>query len=124
MLGHAERWFWEGLAGFTTDETGPGFQRFGIRPQMPTGIDSVQANYHSIQGVISSGWTRKGTGVEMTVSIPINTVATIYVPTQSPATVTESGVPVAMAPGVTAVRPGTGNVAVDVGSGHYDFVAY
>ena len=28
-----------------------------------------------------------------------------------------------MAPGVTAVRPGTGVVAVDVGSGNYDFVA-
>jgi alpha-L-rhamnosidase len=123
MLGHAERWFWEGLAGFTTDEAGPGFQRFVVQPQMPTGIDSVQANYHSAQGVISSGWVRHGTGVEMTVSVPVNALATIYVPTQSPATVTESGNPVETAPGVTAVRPGTGGVAVDVGSGHYDFVA-
>jgi len=59
----------------------------------------------------------------VTVSIPVNTVATVYVPAQSASSITESGAPVAMAAGVTAVRLGTGVVAVDVGSGTYDFVA-
>jgi len=123
MFGHAERWLWEGLAGITTDPSAPGFQRILIQPQMPAGIDSVQATYHSSQGVISSAWVRSATGVEVTVSIPVNTVATVYVPAQSASSITESGAPVAMAAGVTAVRLGTGVVAVDVGSGTYDFVA-
>jgi hypothetical protein len=123
MLGHAERWLWEGLAGIQTDESGPGFQRFAIQPQMPTGIDSVTAAYHSIHGPISSAWVRHATGVEVTVSVPVNTVATIYIPTQDATTVTESGTPVAKARGVTAVRAASNAIAVDVGSGTYDFVA-
>jgi alpha-L-rhamnosidase len=123
MFGHAERWFWEGLAGIMTDPSSPGFQRILIEPQMPTGIDSVQATYHSSQGVISSAWARSATGVEMNVSIPVNATATVYVPAQSAASITESGAPVAMAAGVTAVRLGKGVVAVDIGSGTYDFVA-
>jgi alpha-L-rhamnosidase len=122
MFGHMERWFWEGLAGLNTDESAPGFQRFVVQPQMPTGIDSVTATHHAMEGVISTSWVRKGTGVELTVSVPVNTAATIYVPTQDPATVTESGVPVASAPGVTAVTT-TGGIAASVGSGTYDFVA-
>ncbi len=123
MLGHAERWLWEGLAGFQTDESGPGFARVIIRPQMPPGIDSVTASHQSSHGSIASAWTRRGAGVELTVTVPVNTVATVYVPTQNLATVTESGGPVATARGVTATRPVAGALAIDVGSGHYDFVA-
>ncbi|MDP9037579.1 MAG: glycoside hydrolase family 78 protein [Myxococcota bacterium] len=123
MLGHAERWLWEGLAGFNTDESSPGFARAIVKPQMPAGIDSVTATHATSHGVIESAWTRHGAGVELIVTVPVNTVATVYVPTGSPATVTESGVPVGMATGVTAVRPSPGALAVDVGSGRYDFMA-
>jgi alpha-L-rhamnosidase len=123
MLGHAERWLWEGLAGIQTDEAGVGFQHFSVRPQTPVGIDSVTATFHSIRGPIASAWTRRGTGIELQVTVPVSAAATIYVPTAQAATVTESGTPVASARGITAVRPMTGAVAVDVGSGTYDFVA-
>ena len=120
MLGHIERWFWESLAGFGTEESFPGFERFILAPQMPTGIQSVSATHHAPQGTISSGWVRGTAGVELTVSVPVNTLATVYVPGGA---VTESGVPVASARGVTAVTPYDGGVAIDVGSGSYDFVA-
>ncbi|MDP9001390.1 MAG: glycoside hydrolase family 78 protein, partial [Myxococcota bacterium] len=123
MLGHAERWFWEGLAGMLPDDTAPGFARFFVKPQLPIGIDSVQATYHSMHGMIASSWVRRPTGVDLTVSVPVNTSATIYIPTQNPSGVTESGIPLASAPGVTAVRAMTGAIAVDVGSGQYVFSA-
>jgi alpha-L-rhamnosidase len=120
MFGHMERWFWEGLAGLNTDESNPGFEHFFVEPQMPTGIDSVTATHHAMQGLISISWVRSGTGVELTVSVPVNTRATIGLPATSTA-VTESGLPVASAPGVTAVTPTTDGIAVEVGSGSYDF---
>lgn len=121
MLGQIERWFWEGLAGLNAEA---GFSRFVVRPQMPVGIDSVQATYHSAQGLIASAWTRRAQGgVEIRVSIPVNTAATVVVPTRDPASVTESGAPLATALGVLAVHPSSDTVSVDVGSGNYVFVA-
>jgi len=122
MLGQIERWFWEGLAGLNPDDTGPGFRRFVVRPQMPAGIDSVQATYHSTQGLIASAWTRRVAGFEVKVSVPVNASATVYLPAQNPTSATEGGAPIAAAPGVTAVRPAAGGLAVDIGSGDYVFV--
>lgn len=83
----------------------------------------MSATYHSRQGLIASAWSRSEAGVTLRVSVPVNAVATIQVPTDNPAEVTESDVPAATAPGVTAVRTVSGGIEVDVGSGSYEFVA-
>lgn len=122
MFGHVERWFWEGLAGINTDDRGPGFRRFVIRRQMPEGIDPVSATYRSAQGLIASRWERRGGQLVMHVSVPVNTTATIHLPTRDAGAVTEHGVPLRRARGVAAVRPAGDGLAVAVGSGHYEMV--
>ncbi|MEO8564448.1 MAG: family 78 glycoside hydrolase catalytic domain [bacterium] len=122
MFGHIERWFWEGLAGINPDSAGPGFGRFAIRPQFVDGLDSVSAAYHTTHGLIETSWTKRRGMVTMRVSVPVNTIATIYLPTGTVEAITEGGVAVRRARGVTAVHVSGDRVAVEAGSGHYQFV--
>jgi alpha-L-rhamnosidase len=142
MLGHAEEWLYRGLGGINPDPAGPGFKKFIINPQPQTGLTSVDVQYHSIRGLIASSW-RQGTataavtapaatgasaggaGLTLNVSVPVNTTATIYVPTASPQAVTEGGRPVtAGASGIVSVdATAPGAAVLVVGSGNYTFTA-
>ena len=124
MLGHAEEWLYSGLGGISTDPAAPGWKKFIVRPQPQTGVASVNVQYHSIQGPITSAWQRgAGTAVTYTVSIPPNTTATITLPTANPAGVTEGGMPATSAPGITANTTGTSTLQLVAGSGNYVFMA-
>ncbi|MEO8622305.1 MAG: family 78 glycoside hydrolase catalytic domain [bacterium] len=122
MFGHIERWFWEGLAGINPDSAGPGFGRFVIRPQISEGIDSVSARYHSAHGVIATTWMKRDGIVTMRVSVPVNTVATIHLPAREAKSITEGGIAIGRARGITSVRTAAGRVVVEAGSGDYRFV--
>ena len=60
MLGHAEEWFYRGLAGIVPDPSSPGFRRFSIRPQIVGDLTWVAASYDSMLGRIACGWERQG----------------------------------------------------------------
>jgi hypothetical protein len=123
MLGHAEEWLYNGLGGINPDPSGPGWRKFFIHPQPQTGLTSVDAEYHSIRGPIVSNWQQSGTGLTLTVVVPVNATATITIPTSNPAAVTESGAPAATAPGVTSSTAQTNALVLVVGSGQYVFAA-
>jgi hypothetical protein len=123
MLGHAEEWLYNGLGGINPDPTGPGFKKFFIRPQPQTGLVSVDAEYHSIRGLIVSNWQQGATGLTLSVTVPVNTTATITIPTKNPAAVTESGAPAATAAGVISNTAQASALELVVGSGQYVFAA-
>jgi alpha-L-rhamnosidase len=101
----------------------PGFKKFFIHPQPQTGLTSVDAEYHSVRGLIVSNWQQSGTGLTMSVTVPANTTATITIPTSNPAAVTESGAAAATAPGVISNSVQANALLLVVGSGQYVFVA-
>jgi len=123
MLGHAEEWLYRGLAGINPDAAGPGFKRFRVSPQPQAGLTSVDAQYHSTHGLIGSSWQQGPSGLTMTVTVPVNTAATIQVPTSNPPAVTEAGAPAATARGVVSSSSTAGALVLQVGSGLYTFVA-
>ena len=57
----------------------------------------------------------------MDVTIPVNTSATVFVPSKDGAGVTESGKPAAQAQGVKFLRRENGAAILAVGSGTYRF---
>ena len=57
----------------------------------------------------------------MTIEVPANTTATVYVPAKDAAQVTESGGPVDQADGVKLLRMEEGRAVFEVGSGAYAF---
>ena len=59
----------------------------------------------------------------MEVTIPANTTATVYVPAEEEAGVTESGTPAMKAIGVKFLRMENDAAVYDVGSGTYRFLS-
>jgi alpha-L-rhamnosidase len=93
------------------------------------GIDWIKASYRSPQGKIASAWKKEGGQLKLDVTIPANTTAVVSLPLNVNATdelakkVTESGKPLAEAPGVKVLDKAEPlHVDVEVGAGEYHFV--
>jgi hypothetical protein len=127
MLGHAEEWLYRGLGGLNPDPGGPGFKKFVVKPQPQTGLASVDVQYHSVRGQIAVSWQQQAapgpTRLTISVTVPVNTTATVYVPTTDPSAVTEGGRPVASVSGIASMPAVAGAAVLVVGSGHYVFAA-
>jgi hypothetical protein len=121
MLGHAEEWFYTGLAGIRPDPAAPGFKRFLIQPAIVGDLTWVKAHHDSPYGRIASAWRRDGRKFTLEVQIPPNTAATIYVPAMDMATVREGGKPLAKVRDLKLLRAEPGAAVVEAGSGRYRF---
>jgi alpha-L-rhamnosidase len=114
-------WFYQGPAGIRPDETGPGFKKIIIKPAVVGDLTWVKCSYNSIHGRIVSNWQREGDQLTITVTIPINTTATVYVPAKDAAGVTESNKAAAKAAGVKFLKMENSAAVYAVGSGTYRF---
>lgn len=118
-LGACAEWFYRGILGI--DQLQPGFKKIIVAPQIGGALTSAQGYYDSIQGRIASSWQFTNKTVTLNVNIPANTTADIYVPTTNANAITESGVPIASALGVTYVGVSNNAAIYNVGSGSYQF---
>ena len=111
-------WFYRCLGGISPDM--PGFKSFTIRPDVGH-LDWVKCDHECPYGLIRSDWSRADGRLTMRVDVPPNTTATVCVPTQESAGVTESGKPAAAAAGVKFLRMDCQAAVYAVGSGSYRF---
>jgi hypothetical protein len=123
MLGHIMEWFYADLAGIAGDPSGPGFTRMIIRPEPVGDLTWVKAAYNSVRGRIAVGWKRGDGKFNLHLEIPVNTVATLYLPASSPDAVCESGSRAANARGIRFLRAVDKHAVYEVASGTYEFVA-
>jgi alpha-L-rhamnosidase len=78
--GNIAMWHMEALAGIRPDPDGPGFKKFIIKPAVVGDLSWVEAHHDSPHGRIESSWRREGGKVTMTVLVPANTTARIFIP--------------------------------------------
>ena len=121
MLGHVMEWFYSGLAGIQIDLSATGYEQIIIKPEIVGDLTWVKGEYNSLYGKIKCSWQLNGNILRMQVTIPLNTVATIYVPTADLESVTESGKPAAGADGVEFQNIENGRADYYIGSGSYSF---
>jgi alpha-L-rhamnosidase len=108
------------IAGIRPDPSDPGFRHIIIRP-VPGNLTWAKARYDSIAGPVAVAWQRDSGKFVLHVSIPANTLATVYLPAESEQSVTEGGRPLSHAPGVKFLQAEENHVKVAIGSGEYDF---
>jgi alpha-L-rhamnosidase len=123
MLGHIMEWFYADLAGIQRDPDVPAFKKIIIKPAICGDLTWAKATYESPYGTIASGWKRDNGKFTLDVTIPPNTTATVYLPTSDPNSLTESGTPASVAPGVKPLKSDGNLAAFGIDSGHYIFVA-
>jgi alpha-L-rhamnosidase len=85
------------------------------------GFSWVKASYNSIRGPVASAWKIDGKRFQLDVTIPANSIATIYVPAESVQSVTESGRALDRISGLKLLRYEAGRAVLEVGSGRYEF---
>lgn len=117
-------WFIEGVAGIQLDPEQPGYKHFSIRPGIVGDLTWAKGEFDSQYGKIVSDWKVKDSELELRVEVPTNTSATVCVPTDDPASVTESGKPADESRGVHRVKSADCDAAFEVDSGVYVFRAH
>lgn len=120
---HIGAWFTEGLAGIQPDPNGPGYKRFIIKPGVLTSkrLDWVKGRFESPYGTIRSEWQLRNGTLELRVSVPPNTTATLYLPTTDPKSVKEGGTVLGKVRGVKRLRDDTSQSVLELQPGNYVF---
>lgn len=121
MFGSVSAWFIDYIGGIRPDDSAVAFDRFTICPNIVGGLTDADAKYQSIRGPIGCQWRVEAGKLQMNVTIPPNTTATVYVPTTDIGSVTEGGKPAAEAPGVRQLPSQERAAVFEVGGGQYRF---
>jgi alpha-L-rhamnosidase len=80
-LGSVGEWMFRYMAGIEVDPSEPGFRHVIIRPRPGGRLTHVKASYESLYGSIKVEWNLSEKGsFRLTVEIPANTTATVWVP--------------------------------------------
>jgi len=120
-LGSCGEYLFGGIGGIRP--ASPGFKTIRIDPVVCEGLNWASTRFDSIQGRIATSWKQEGKHFALEVTVPANTTATVYIPAQDTASITESGKPAAQAEGVKFLRQETGKAVFEVGSGTYKFTS-
>jgi alpha-L-rhamnosidase len=123
LVGDLSIWLYESIGGIKSDAAKPGFKHIVMRPIPIVGLASAAASHNSMYGMIRSEWKIEGGRFIWNVTVPVNTTATVYVPSVDGAQVAESGKLASQADGVTFLRNEDGAAIYELASGSYRFIA-
>jgi alpha-L-rhamnosidase len=121
MLGHAEEWFYNGLAGIDFDLSRSSDREIEIHPYIVGGVASAEATFDSVLGRIASQWNCKDGDCTLDVTIPVGADAQVRIPSTHASSVTESGKAFPKMPGVRFIRTAKDAVICEIESGQYHF---
>lgn len=121
MLGHLMEWLYSGLAGIRSSDESIAYKEFIIHPEPVGDLKSAKAEFASPYGKIESSWVKKDGSFELSVQIPPNTSARIYLPATAGSMIKESGRDVKGNPAFQNVKFEKGRAVVAIGSGSYLF---
>jgi alpha-L-rhamnosidase len=112
-------WLYRVAAGI--DAGKPGYKHIYIRPRPGNGLTFVEASLDSPYGVIKSAWKKDGDALEIRVTIPANTTASIILPFAKQDAVYESGKKLQCSEGVTVSKQTDNGLMLELVSGQYLF---
>lgn len=120
-LGSVGEWLYRYVAGIDVDPREPGYRHVILAPRPGGRLDWARARYDSMAGPISSEWHRTGAGLDLRVSLPANTRATLHLPAARAAAVLEGAGPVQDAPGVRLIDRSDRVASYALSSGDFHF---
>ena len=121
MFGGGIVWFYRKLAGMNTDPDKPGYRHIVFRPQPAEEI--TYASYSNITpyGPAGINWKREGTSFNVEISVPVGSVATVFIPASKADDVTSRDMKNKQAKLVEFIKMDSGYAVFKVKSGSYSF---
>lgn len=117
------QWMFGEILGINPDESKPGYKHFIVRPRMGRGLTWARGSYDSIRGTIKTEWKCENDQFILNLTVPPNTTATVYIPTEDINAVKETGKPASEAEGITYLRTEGDTAVFHAVSGSYHFSA-
>ena len=122
MFGGGLNWFYRTLAGVNTDENEPGYKHIIIKPDLPEKLNEVYySNMTPFGKIVSEMKKIKDNRLEMNITIPVGSHATIYIPVSENSVVTEGGAAIEKVVGIEKTGIENGSLIVKVSQGSYHF---
>jgi hypothetical protein len=122
MLGHLMQWFYDGVGGIHQEDSSVGYKNFIIAPEPILGLDKGSVSFNSPYGKIYSEWDHQYSYRVFTFNIPVNTTATVYLPTPPNKNIMESNMLLAMRREIKPLGYQNGRQVFKLGSGKYKFI--
>jgi hypothetical protein len=123
MLGHAEEWFYRGLAGIEFDMAAAPAERITIHPHPVSNAHSASATYNSVLGMVGSSWQVVDHTLALSVDVPPNSDAQILLPGKTLDNIRLDDRPVTGKGSAASCALTAAEVTCHVHSGHYSFTA-
>ena len=115
-------WMYRKMVGLDTYEDGAGYKHIKVMPHIGGGFKQAAASLKTYYGTAAAGWTVNGTTITLTVEVPVNTTATLFLPATDASAITESGKPLAAVKEIKNLGKEEAYVKLQVGSGKYQFL--
>ncbi len=80
MLGQVVEWFHHDLVGLQPDPAAPGWKHAILRPGPVDGVEWAEASHEGPYGRLSLRWERQGDRLDLSITVPPNTTATLQWP--------------------------------------------
>jgi len=120
-LGSVGEWMYRVILGINPDINDPAYKHFIIHPQPGGSITWAKGSYASINGLIGVDWKKEGSTFTLQVEIPVNSSATVILPTNQLGAIRMNGKGVS-GDLLNLNHKAAGETALELGSGRYDFV--
>ena len=116
-------WMYRVMVGLDTYENEPGYKHILIRPHVGGGFSYASASLHTYYGLLSNSWKIENNQLQMEVEIPVNTIASIFIPAKTISAITENGTSLDAIKDIKVIGLENGFVHLEIGSGNYQFTA-
>lgn len=121
LAGYLGAWMYQTLGGIAYDTKKPGFKNIIMHPEPVGDLKWVNASFESLYGLITSYWKYEKGLFKWHITIPPNTTATVYIPTNDVASLKEGGRSINNIPNVKYTGIQKGAAVYEIGSGSYKF---
>jgi alpha-L-rhamnosidase len=124
MYGSVIRWFFKSLAGINPQTSTDGDNHFIIKPTICGDLNFVRAKYNSVYGEIFSEWKIENGDVSFNVEVPVNTIASVYLPCNNTSKIAENGINIRDNKSILSMNISGDTTILKIGSGKYQFVIH
>jgi alpha-L-rhamnosidase len=112
-------WMYRSVVGIDNEDGSVGYKKIRIKPYVVDSLKNAGAYLDTYYGRISNSWRIDGSSIHMEATVPANTTAVVYFPSEKNVRLNEkkelSG------PGIKFLRIESGYTVFEVGSGNYRF---
>lgn len=121
MLGHLMEWLYSGLGGIRQSESSVAFKEIVIKPEFVDDLTFVTTGFESPYGPINCKWEKQDNVLNLTIDIPVNTTAIIYLDKKNNSIISEGNTKIRKAEGIEIESENDEQMICKVGSGKYLF---